>query len=97
MNKETLGYDPMSVHADVDALYSGDEVIARIRAQRAIAQESTVRRFGRVTQVRTVMNERIAELFGERTKFDGMVSAIERASLNHNSAAQDEITVVQDR
>ena len=94
--REASSYDPMSIHADVDELYSGEEVMARIRAQRAITQEITVRRLGRIIRVKTIMNERVAELFGERSKFDGLVSAVERSSLNHNAAAEDQITIVQD-
>jgi hypothetical protein len=85
-------YDPMSVHADIDAIYSRPEVTAHAVALRAISQERAQRHRTRIS-VQTIMNDQIAELFGISV-YEGYVSA-RYSRLNNDATTEDEVTVVE--
>jgi hypothetical protein len=93
---ETPGYDPLSIHNIVDDIYSSHAVQDYMRAQRSMRSEASLRRRGKTIIVTTIMNDYVAELFGKRT-FDVQTPALsELDSLYNDSAAQDEVSVVED-
>jgi hypothetical protein len=85
-------YDPMSVHTDINAIYSKPEVTAHAAALRAISQEHVQRHRTRIS-VQTIMNDQIAELFGISV-YEGYVSA-RYSRLNNDATTEDEVTVVE--
>lgn len=68
MSEQRTDYDPMSLQAEVDEIYSSQEIIEHIRAARAISQEATRRRFLSNFRMRAVENVYAPELFGEYDK-----------------------------
>jgi hypothetical protein len=89
MNMETSGYDPMSVRKLVDDIYSSQAVQDYVRAQRSMRSEASLRRRGKTIIVNTIMNDHIAELFGERS-YDAQIPALsELENLDNNSAAKN--------
>lgn len=66
MSEQSSEYNPMSLHGDIEEIYTSQEILEHLRIARIIGQRATHRRFRTQPKIRLMETIHAPDLFGSR-------------------------------
>lgn len=97
MEERRFSYEQDEVRSQVDEIYSSHDVQEQMRAISINARQRMPRTKKRIIRVETIMNDLVAELFGEQGKDNYRRDYMSQSQLlHHDTAAENQLPVVED-